>query len=236
MIINVEESRYKCSVLLNDANTAFHNKNYDEAEKMYLRICRIAENIFCKTSLKKDSNSLIEYYTKIIEFYYSQKNLEFVQRWHQKLVGILQTSCQNTFNSDDYHQLMDWYIKTINVMIDNKDYNAIIRISSKMYNNATILFNKTKVDEDMKYIIISKLFLANAYQKNNQLFKAYFSYYYSGKKLNNLYDSTKDEGMKNDLINIYQCLYELSNRKILKFIAKKWKVKILLLKGDVYDK
>ena len=236
MIVNVEESRNKCIILLKEADAYYRNKNYDEAEKLYLRICRIAENIFCKTSLKKDSTALIAYYSKIIEFYQNSNNLEFVQRWHQKLVGILQTSCENTFNPDDYHQLMDWYLKTINIMLDNEDYNAIIRISLKMYDKAKILFLKTKTDDDIKYIIISRLYLANAYHKTNKLFKAYHNYYVSSKKLYKLYETTKDEGMKNDLINIYQCLYEISNHKLTKFIAKKWKVKILLLKGDHYDK
>ena len=236
MIVNVEESRKKCLTLINDAQIAYKNKDFDLAEKIYLRICRIAENIYCKTSLKKDSNALIEYYTKIIDFYYNSNNSEFVQRWHQKLVGILQTSCDNSFNLEDYHLLMEWYLKTINVMLENEDYNAIIRTSAKMYNYAKILFYKTKADEDVKYLIISKLYLANAYHKNNQKLKAYYNYLISSKRLSNLYDFTKDEGMKNDLINIYECLFELSNYKLTKFIAKRWKVKILLLKGDHYVK
>ena len=50
MIVNVEESRCKCNILLVDADNAYNKKNFDEAEKLYLRICRLAENIFCKTS------------------------------------------------------------------------------------------------------------------------------------------------------------------------------------------
>ena len=232
MIVNVEESRNKCIVLLKEADFHFKARNFEEAEKLYLKICRIAENIFCKTSLKKDSNALIEYYSKIINFYENSNNNEFVQRWHQKLVGILQTSCENSFSPDDYHQLMDWYLRTINIMIDNEDYNAIIRMASKMYEKAKILLFNTKTDDDVKYIIISRLYLANAYQQTNKLFKAYFYYYISSKKLHKMYENKKDEGMKNDLINIYQCLYELSNHKLTKFISKKLKVKILLLKGD----
>ena len=232
MIVNVEESRNKCVVLLKEADYQFKNKNYDEAEKLYLRICRIAENIFCKTSLKNDSAALIEYYMKIINFYQNANNNEFVQRWHQKLVGILQTSCENSFSPDAYHQLMEWYLRTINIMLDNEDYNAIIRISLKMHDKAKLLFLKTKTDDDIKYIIISRLYLANAYHKTNKPFKAYHYYYLSSKKLHKMYETTKDEGMKNDLINIYQCLYEISNRKLIKFIAKRWKIKILLLKGD----
>ena len=236
MIVNVEESRCKCNILLVDADNAYNKKNFDEAEKLYLRICRLAENIFCKTSLKKDSDMLIEYYLKIIHFYQNLNNLEYVQRWHQKLVGILQTSCENTFNPDSYHQLMEIYIKTINVMLDNKDYNSIIRMGSKMLEKSKVLLSKTKTDDDVKYIIMSRLYLANAYNMNNKLLKSYFNYFLSGKKLHRLYDLTQDEGMKNDLINIYECLFDLTNHKFTKFIAKRWKVKILLLKGDHYGK
>ena len=236
MITNIEESRNKCYNLLKEANSYYQKKDYDNAEKLYLKICRISENIYCKTFLKKDSTLLIEYYLHIINFYKENNNYDFVQRWHQKLVGILQTSCENSFVLEDYQELMDWYIKTINVMLDNNDYKSIIRMSCKMIDRAKILYSITKTDDDLKYVIISNLYLGNAYQKNKMLFKSYFYYYIASKKLAKLYDALKDKGMRNDLINVYQCLYELSNHKLTGFISKRWKVKILLLKEEKNDK
>ena len=54
MITNIEESRNKCSNLLKEANSFYQKKDYENAEKLYLKICRISENIYCKTFLKKD--------------------------------------------------------------------------------------------------------------------------------------------------------------------------------------
>ncbi len=227
---NIDNNRIKCEELLDSVNFLDFRKDNDQIEKILLKICRISENIYRKTYLNKDGQALIKYYLAIINFYERNKNYDFVQRWHQKLVGILQESCESKFVLDDFRILMEWYIKTLDLMLTNKDYNGLIKMSSNMQKNASLLYKRTKTIEDLKFYVISKLMLGTGYQKVGKMFKAYHYYYSACKILRNLYYDTHDIGLKNDLVSIYESLYEVSNHKIFKPIAKRWKIKILLLK------
>lgn len=229
---NLDLNRNKCEELLLEAKSYHAINDYDSTEKLLLKICRIAENVYRKTFLNKDSVMLVNYYLEIIEFYNQRENSNLVQRWHQKLVGILQLSCESRFVLDDYRNLMIWYVKTLDLMLANKDYESLTKMAKNMVDKSYVLFSKTKTNEDFKYYIIARLMLATGYSKTKHLFKSYFNYRYAANKLHKLYVNNKDEGVKNDLISIYECLYELSNRNIFKPIAKRWKVKILLLKEE----
>lgn len=156
--------------------------------------------------------------------------MDFVQRWYQKIIGVLQDSSKINSSMDEFRYLMEWYVKTIYLMFDNCDYNHIIITSKKMLEKSKYLYRKTKTNEDLKFIILSKLFLANAYYEEKKLVKAYYYYYLVANHMEKVYQKLLDEGLKNDLLYVYQKLFDLTSKKVFKFINRKWKIRILELK------
>ena len=170
-----DEKRIKLSETLNKALYLESIGKKIEAEKLFLKSCRISENLYRQTFSNKDRIKVVECYIKISEFYQnSELRMDFVQRWYQKIIGVLQDSSKINSSMDEFRYLMEWYVKTIYLMFDNCDYNHIIITSKKMLEKSKYLYRKTKTNEDLKFIILSKLFLANAYYEEKKLVKAYY--------------------------------------------------------------
>ncbi len=86
-----DEKRIKLSETLNKALYLESIGKKNEAEKLFLKSCRIAENLYRQTFSNKDRIKVVECYIKISEFYQnSDLRMDFVQRWYQKIIGILQ--------------------------------------------------------------------------------------------------------------------------------------------------
>lgn len=226
-----DEKRIKLSETLNKALYLESIGKKIEAEKLFLKSCRISENLYRQTFSNKDRIKVVECYIKISEFYQnSELRMDFVQRWYQKIIGVLQDSSKINSSMDEFRYLMEWYVKTIYLMFDNYDYNHIIITSKKMLEKSKYLYRKTKTNEDLKFIILSKLFLANAYYEEKKLVKAYYYYYLVANHMEKVYQKLLDEGLKNDLLYVYQKLFDLTSKKVFKFINRKWKIRILELK------
>lgn len=227
------EKRNKINDLLKEAHTLKDKHKYCDAEKLYLKSCRMMENIYSQTFSNKDRTLLIECYYQISKFYEEELDqAELVQRWYQKIVGVLQESCDKYFSMDDYRLLLEWFIKTIDLMNDNQDYIHVVAMSSKMRYRARLLYKKTKTDEDTKFVILSEIYLAFAYFKTNKKIYSYFIYNLVAKKMEKIYQKYNDIGMKNDLIDIYLQILKITNEGILKIFNRKWKIKLLLIKGE----
>ena len=226
-----DEKKIKLSETLNKALYLESIGKKNEAEKLFLKSCRIAENLYRQTFSNKDRIKVVECYIKISEFYQnSDLRMDFVQRWYQKIIGILQDSSKINSSMDEFRYLIEWYVKTIYLMFNNCDYNHIIISSKKMLEKSRYLYKKTKTNEDLKFIILSKLFLANAYYEQKKLVKAYYYYYLVVNHMEKVYQKLLDEGLKNDLLYVYQKLFNLTSKKVFRLINRKWKIRILELK------
>lgn len=228
-----EEKRLKIVEVLEEAFLLKERQNFVESEKKFLKASRIAENVYRQTMSTKDFKTLIDTYIKICDFYENDmQNLELLQRWYQKIVHLKDSTCEIRTTLDDYHQLLEWYTTTLLLAKRNEDYEHLISLGIKMRKRAKILYQKTKTNEDIKFIILSEIFIAEGYEKLNKLFKAYHYYYIVAKKMEKIYSEINDEGLKYDLIEIYQNLINLSSKKIFRPISKRWSIKKLLLKGE----
>ena len=88
-----DEKRIKLSETLNKALYLESIGKKIEAEKLFLKSCRISENLYRQTFSNKDRIKVVECYIKISEFYQnSELRMDFVQRWYQKIIGVLQDS------------------------------------------------------------------------------------------------------------------------------------------------
>ena len=109
-----DEKRIKLSETLNKALYLESIGKKIEAEKLFLKSCRISENLYRQTFSNKDRIKVVECYIKISEFYQnSELRMDFVQRWYQKIIGVLQDSSKINSSMDEFRYLMEWYVKTI---------------------------------------------------------------------------------------------------------------------------
>lgn len=232
--MNNSEKREKVQILLEEANRLKNRQSkYQDMEKILQKACRIMENVYRQTFSNKDRTLLLECYFNIKDFYQDyQINKDLLQRWHQKIVGVLEESCDKFFSMDEYRLLLEWYIKTIELMIENIDYNHVVSYGKRMKKRADNLYNKTKTNEDKKFIIISVIYLGLGYVELNKPFYSYYYYRLASKEMEIIYSKYNDLGMKNDLIGIYSELIKLTKKGVLKIFNKKWTVKIGLLKGE----
>lgn len=212
-----------------DPNTQFH-----DLEKIYLKICRLAENIYRQTVSSKDRALIVDCYKRTSEFYRQNgKYQDIVQKWYQKTVVILDDACKSYSSIDDYRYLLEWYLTTLSLTKANEDYRHLVTTSQKMVSRAKSLVRKTKIIDDLKFLILGRLYLADGYLGSKKNFRAYFYYQLVAKRLEKVYHDLNDQFVKNDLLDVYQKLVDLTSRKILKILNHKWKMKIINLKENV---
>lgn len=228
------EKREKVLMLLDSGcNLKKRRSKFEDAEKTLQKACRIMENVYRQTFSNKDRSLLLECYFQIKDFYQNcVVNKDLLQRWHQKIVGVYEESCDKFFSLDEYHLLLEWYINTIDLMIENSDYNHVVLYGNRMHKRANSLYNKTKTNEDKKFVILSMIFLGIGYSNQNKKYYGYYFYRQAAKEMEVIYKKYNDLGMKNDLISLYTTLVKLSENGILKLFNKKWTVKLGLLKGE----
>lgn len=227
-----DEKRIKIVHIIVEANNYINNGKYHEAEKLYLKACRLAENVYRQTMSNKDSKTLLECYMKTCEFYEKyDKNLELLQRWYQKIVYIKDTTCQIRSSLEEYHELLEWYVATLFLMKKNNDFDHMISFGLKMNKRAKNLYNKTKTNEDIKFLMIAELYIAEGYNFKNKKVKSYFYYRLVALKMEKVYREILDEGLKYDLIDVYDKLCDLTSKKFFKLLNRKWQIKKQLLKG-----
>lgn len=227
-----DEKRIKIINLCLDAKKLIASNKYQEAEKIYEKACRIAENVYRQTMSNKDSKTLFECYMKMAEFYKDiNPNVELLQRWYQKIVYLKNTTCNTRASLEEYHELLEWYVSTLFLMKDNHKYSDMVTYGFRMKNKAKSLYIKTKTIEDIKFVILANLFIAEGYCHIDKKLKAYYYYKLVATKMEKIYFTILDEGLKYDLIDVYQKLSDLTNKKILKILNRKWSMKKQILKG-----
>lgn len=231
--MSLDERRKKIDTYIEKAKYFVSISHFDEAEKFYLKAVRVSENIYRKTYLENDKNKVIQCYVQISDFCETyNKRMDLAVLWYQKIVVILEDSFENYASVNEYHLLMEWYLKTIDLLKNQGNEKKVIRFSIRMRKRATILYKKTKTNEDLKFVILSRLFLAEEFEKMKRNGKAYFHYRYIALTMEKLYEETKEEGIKYDLLEMYQRLCGITQKSIFKLFYRKWKMKSVLLREE----
>ena len=231
--MSLDERRKKIDAYIEKARYFVSISHFDEAEKFYLKAVRVSENIYRKTYLENDKNKVIQCYVQIIDFCETySKRMDLAALWHQKIVVTLEDSFESYASVNEYHLLMEWYLKTIDLLKSQGNEKKVILFSIRMRKRAAILYKKTKTNEDLKFVILSRLFLAEGFEKMKRNSKAYLHYRYIALTMEKLYEETKEEGIKYDLLGIYQRLCEITQKSIWKVFHRKWKIKSLLLREE----
>lgn len=231
--ISLEERRKKIDFYSEKAKYFVSLSHFDEAEKFYLKAVRVAENIYRKTYLESDKNKVIQCYIEISDFCEKYNNrMDLAALWYQKIVVVLEDSFENYASINEYHLLMEWYLKTIDLLKRQGNSKKVILLAFRMRKKALILYKKSKTNEDLKFIVLSRLFLAEGYEKMKRNGSAYWHYRYIALTMEKLYEETKEEGIRYDLLDIYQRLCQITQKTIFKFLHRKWKIKSVFLREE----
>lgn len=234
--MTIEERRQLIYQYTSQANDLNANKKYADEEKILLKVVRMSENVYRETFSSKDKKTVINSYIHISEYYDTiQHKKDIVLRWYQKIVGVLQQSCEKYSTNDEYHYLIEWYLKTMNLLIDLKEYRKIITMANNMKSKTIQLYKKTKTTEDLKMVILSKLYLANAHDCLKHYFISYIYYYDVTRIMTRIYNESYNEGMKQDLLSIYDYIIAITKKSFLKIFHKRWVMKKMMLQEEKHE-
>lgn len=222
----IEERRESITRYLSQVECLESDKRYQEEEKCLLKVIRLSEMIYQQTFSSKDRNTLINNYIRISMFYEQIENkMDIVLRWYLKIVGVLRKSSEQYSTNDEDYFLIDWYIKTIELLCEFEYYKKIVALASDMKGVASRVYKKTKTQEDLKKVILSKIYLADALENSNRTLKAYYYYNDVFNIMIKLYSDIHDEGMKQDILQICDCGIDLTKKSFLKIFHKKWLIR-----------
>ncbi len=235
--LTIEERRQLIYRHLCQASYLEANKKYAEEEKVLLKIVEMSEQVFQETFSNNDKNALIKHYIAISNFYNTiKKDTEKVLEWYSKIIQVMTPSLGKYTSDKEYQQLLNWYIKVINILMEQKKYDAIVQKGLQMKKVSNILYKQSPTTENMRMNVLSKLYLAGAYDELNHSIKSYVNYHSAIRKMNALYRETNDEGIKYDLLSIYDRVIELTKKPLLKLFHNKWIIKKSALEESQNDK
>lgn len=190
------------------AEEVFHLTN-DQTDKeflldAYMKIGKYYSKIYNITLDKKDILPACMYYEKIIYFYEEE-----LRQKNKKLIILL-------------NKLMEAYIQLIWISLEIKDYKIFKKFINKAYKHSSKLARKSKMYEDEQYYILVNIFNGDYYKANNKLKTAYFYYLIAMNRMSKIYNTMPNDGIRNDLILIYNNLSEVA-KKLKRSKAKiKW--------------
>ena len=182
-----------------------------------------AEEIFHITNEPADKEFLLEaymklgkYYSKIYYLTLDRKDILPACMYYEKIIYFYEEELQYK-NKDiiaTLNKLMEAYIQLLWISLEVKDYKIFKKFISKAYRRATKLAGKSKMYEDEQYYILVNIFNGDYYKAINKFKTSYFYYYIAMNRINRIYSKMPNEGIRNDLILIYNNLSEVA--KILK--------------------
>lgn len=226
----IEERRKSISKYLAKIDYLEADKRYHEEEKYLLKVVRLSEMVYQQTFSNRDQNVLISNYIKISEFYKQiEGKMDIVLRWYQKIVGVLQRSSKYYSTNEASYYLIDWYARTIELLFEFKYHKKIVTMATDMKMVAVKVYRKTKTQEDLKKVILSKIYLANAYGNTNHIIRSYHYYNDVFNVMIKIYNDIRDEGIRQDILLICNQALDLTKKSFLKFFYKKWLVRKMMV-------
>ena len=182
------------------AEEIFHLTN-DQIDKeflldAYMKLGKYYSKIYNITLDKKDILPACMYYEKIIYFYEEE-----LHKKNKDIIVLL-------------NKLMEAYIQLVWISLEIKDYKIFKKFISKAYKYASKLAGKSKMYEDEQYYILVNIFNGDYYKANNKLKTSYFYYLIAMNRMSKIYNTMPNEGIRNDLILVYNNLSEVA--KMLK--------------------
>ena len=238
--VSVEMLRKGALVVLNKANAFIENGQLSKACLELKQTVLKAEEIFRITNKAEDKEFLLEtymemskYYNRIYHITYDKKDIMPACMYYEKIIYFYDEELRNKPEDivKTYRKILEAYVQLLWVSLEIKDYRIFNKFMPRAYYCSKKLSRKSKTYDDEQYLILISIFRGDYFKIEGKFRSAYLFYYHAMKKMNKIYAQLPQEGIKNDLLLIYEHLSEVA--KVLKFVKHKakWDERIKELKG-----
>ena len=234
------QERKLISNYLNDARRYLDKDSFSQADNYYKQAVSKAEEVYHFTNSSSDLEFLLALYEQIGKFYNhvyaatnSTNDLAPAASYYEKILYFREHDLQNCENINSLRQALEAYIQLIWLSYELRDkflFNKYIKQTRKY---AKALVRKTKKYDDEQYIILANIYAGHFNNLFNQVSKAYYFYYLAYRRLYKIYKSMPNEGISNDLVNIYNCLISITYKLGFKKQNKNWQKKLKVLEGTI---
>ena len=240
--VNIDILRKEAISVLNKAERFVSEGSLGKACLEYKQTVLRAEEIFHLTKSKTDKEFLLEaymkmarYYTKVFNITYDRKDILPSCLYYEKVIYFYEEEIRNkpVDYVKTYRKILESFVQLLWISLEIKDYRLFNKFMPRAYTYAKKLSRKSRTYEDEQYLILICIFRGDYFKIEAKFWFAYFFYYLAMRKMSRIYNKLPQEGIRNDLLLIYEHLSELA--KVLKITKQKtkWDNCIKQIKGEI---
>ena len=240
--VNIELLKKEALTVLNKAKALIENGQLGKACLELKQTVLKAEEIFHITSENEDKEFLLnaymemaKYYNKIYHITLDKKDVMPACMYYEKIIYFYEEEIRNkpVDYVKTYRKILESYVQLLWISLEIKDYRLFNKFMPRAYTYAKKLSRKSRTYEDEQYLILICIFRGDYFKIEAKFWFAYFFYFLAMRKMSRIYNKLPQEGIRNDLLLIYEHLSELA--KVLKITKQKtkWDNCIKQIKGEI---
>ena len=159
---------------------------------------------------------MAKYYSKIYYITYDRKDIHPACMYYEKIIYFYEEELRNKPKDliKTLNKMLEAYVQLLWIALEIKDYKLFNKFIHKAYKHSVRLSQKSKMYEDEQYFILVNIFIGDFHKIDGRFKSAYVFYLIAMKRINKIYKEMPNEGIRNDLILVYNHLSEVA--KVLK--------------------
>lgn len=221
--VNLDILRKEALIVLNKAEKLINDGMLSKACLELKQTVLKAEEIFHISGIEQDKEFLLDSYMKMAKYYskiyyitYDRKDIHPACMYYEKIIYFYEEELRNKPKDliKTLNKMLEAYVQLLWITLEVKDYKLFNKFIHKAYNHSLRLSQKSKMYEDEQYFILVNIFIGDFHKIEGRFKSAYVFYLIAMKRINKIYKEMPNEGIRNDLILVYNHLSEVA--KVLK--------------------
>lgn len=221
--VNLDILRKEALIVLNKAEKLINDGMLSKACLELKQTVLKAEEIFHISGIEQDKEFLLDSYMKMAKYYskiyyitYDRKDIHPACMYYEKIIYFYEEELCNKPKDliKTLNKMLEAYVQLLWITLEIKDYKLFNKFIHKAYNHSLRLSQKSKMYEDEQYFILVNIFIGDFHKIEGRFKSAYVFYLIAMKRINKIYKEMPNEGIRNDLILVYNHLSEVA--KVLK--------------------
>ena len=221
--VNLDILRKEALIVLNKAEKLINDGMLSKACLELKQTVLKAEEIFHISGIEQDKEFLLDSYMKMAKYYskiyyitYDRKDIHPACMYYEKIIYFYEEELRNKPKDliKTLNKMLEAYVQLLWITLEVKDYKLFNKFIHKAYKHSVRLSQKSKMYEDEQYFILVNIFIGDFHKIDGRFKSAYVFYLIAMKRINKIYKEMPNEGIRNDLILVYNHLSEVA--KVLK--------------------
>lgn len=221
--VNLDILRKEALVVLNKAEKLINDGMLSKACLELKQTVLKAEEIFHISGIEQDKEFLLDSYMKMAKYYskiyyitYDRKDIHPACMYYEKIIYFYEEELRNKPKEliKTLNKMLEAYVQLLWIALEIKDYKLFNKFMPKALKHSLRLSQKSKMYEDEQYFILVNIFIGDFHKIEGRFRSAYVFYLVAMKKISKIYKEMPNEGIRNDLILVYNHLSEIA--KVLK--------------------